>query len=85
MTLPPGPRQAVDEAGADWIKGLREHYRYGAGRLEQWPHGRAANGQNHVRRASNQFCRVSAQALAIACAPAGVDPYVAAVSPAQLL
>ena len=32
------PRQAVDEAGADWIDDIK-HDRHGAGRLQQRPHG----------------------------------------------
>ena len=45
----------------------------------------AASGQDDVRRERDQFRRVSANAFGIACAPADVDPHVAAVGPAQLL
>ena len=64
------PRQALDEAGADRIGDLHEHDRHGAGRLLQWPDGRAANGQDDVRRERDQFRRVSANCVGIAGAPA---------------
>jgi hypothetical protein len=52
-----GPRQVRDEAGPDRIRGLREHDRHRAGRLQQWRHDRAARGQNDVRRERDQFLR----------------------------
>ena len=42
-------------------------------------------GQDDVRRERDQFGRVSANVVGIAVGPAGVDPHVAAVGPAQLL
>ena len=78
-------RQAVDEAGADRIADDREHDRHGAGRLQQRPHGRAAMGQDDVRRERGQFRRVSANFGGIGRGPADVDPHVAADGPAQLL
>jgi hypothetical protein len=79
------PRQARDEAGPDRIRGLREHDRYRAGRLQQRRHNRAARGQDYVRRERDQFCRVLTNALGIACGPAVLDPHVAADSPAPFL
>ena len=64
------PRQALDEAGADRIGDWHEHDRHGAGRLLQRPHGRAASGQDDVRRERDQFRRVFANAVGIARAPA---------------
>ena len=45
----------------------------------------AASGQDDVRRERDQFRRVFANVVGIARAPAGVDPHVAAVGPAQFL
>ena len=42
-------------------------------------------GQDDVRRERDQFRRVSANAVGIACGPASIDPHIAAVGPAQLL
>ena len=85
MALPPGRARLLDEAGADRIGDGREHDRHGAGHLQQRRHGRAAIGQDDVRRERDQFRRVLANRVGIACAPAVVDPHVAAVGPAQLL
>ena len=63
------PRQAVDEAGADRIGDNHEHDRHSAGRLQQRPYGRAAMGQDDVRRERDQFRRVSANALGVARRP----------------
>jgi hypothetical protein len=41
-------------------------------------------GQDDVRRERGQFDRVLANHVGIACAPAGLDPHVAADSPSQL-
>ena len=79
------PRQAFDEAGADRIGDDREHDRHRAGRLQQRPHGRAARGQDHVRRERGQFRRVFANVVGAACGPAIVDPHVLPDDPAQLL
>ena len=46
-------------------------------------HGSA--GQDDVRREREQFRRVSALALDIVLAPAGIDPHIAAIAPTQLL
>src|SRR6185369_16533224 len=48
-------------------------------------HTEGAAGQNNIRRECNQFLRVAAIALGIVHAPAGVNPHVAVVAPAQLL
>jgi len=44
------PRQAIDEASADRIGGVREHDGHGAGYRQQCRHGRARRGQDDVRR-----------------------------------
>jgi hypothetical protein len=46
---------------------------------------RPASGQDDVRCEGEQFCRVFTSVVGIACGPAGVDPRLAAVDPAQLL
>jgi hypothetical protein len=79
------PRQALDEAGTDRIRGQREYDRHGAGCLEQRAHGHAAGCKNGVRRERHQFRGVTANALGIAHAPADVDLQVATVGPTQLL
>jgi hypothetical protein len=51
----------------------------------QCHYGRTASSQDDVRRKRNQFRCVSASSIGITGAPAGVDPHVAAIDPAQLL
>ena len=51
----------------------------------QGRHAEGAAGQNNVRHESDQFCRGAAFAVDIVRTPAGFDPHIAAVSPAQLL
>jgi hypothetical protein len=77
------PRHAVDEAGADRIADDREHDWHRAGFPQQRPHGRAAIGQDDVRRERGQFRRVPANVVGIGRGPAGVYPHVAANAPAQ--
>jgi hypothetical protein len=48
-------------------------------------HAQATTGQDDVWRERDQFRRVFASRVGIACAPAILDPHVAAVAPAQLL
>jgi hypothetical protein len=79
------PRQAIDEAAADRVDDRREHDRHGTGYLLQRRHGLAAIGQDDVGRERDQFGRVCAHAVDIAHAPAGDDPHVATVGPAQFL
>src|SRR5262249_47501124 len=55
------------------------------GGLLQCQYGRTASSQNDVRRESNQFRCVSTSPIGITGAPAGVDPHVAAINPAQFL
>src|SRR6516165_4597029 len=78
------PRQTIDEAGADWIAGGREHDRHCPGRLEHWPRS-TAHGQDDIRRERDQFRRVFARVFDSACGPAIISPHVAAIDPAQLL
>ena len=75
--------EAVNEAGANRIGAHREYDRHGAGGLQQWPHGRAAMGQNDVRRQRSQLRRELAGFCGIHSGPARVDPHVAANGPAQ--
>jgi hypothetical protein len=53
--------------------------------MSQRCHAQRAAGQYEVRRQRDQFRRVSAIAIDIVLAPAGVDPDIAAVAPSQLL
>src|SRR5262249_54120798 len=57
----------------------------GAGRLLQCLNARGGRSQNHVRRERPKLLGISVKAIGVARCPAGVDPYVAAVSPARLL
>ena len=85
VALPPGRARLSTKPAPTGSATMREHDRHGAGRLQQRPHGRAASGQDDVRRERDQFRRVFANVVGIARGPAGVDPHVAAVGPAQLL
>src|SRR5262249_48922752 len=80
-----GSGQAIDEAGADRIGDAREHDRQRAGDTLQGGYAQGAACQDDIRRERNQFRRVSALAVDIVRAPAGVDPHIAAVVPAQFL
>ena len=79
------PRQALDEAGADRIGDDQRTRSARCGSPVATAPRRAASGQDDVRRERDQFRRIFANALGIACAPADVDLHVAAVGPAQLL
>src|SRR5262249_1186671 len=48
-------------------------------------HGQGATGQDDVRREREQFRSMFCAAVGIVLAPAGVDPHIAANSPAQFL
>lgn len=63
---------------------LHEHDRHGAGHLLQRPHGRPAIGQDDLRRKRDQFRRIPANAIEVACTPTVVDLHVATVNPPQL-
>ena len=78
VALPPGPRQTIDEAGTDRVGDAREHDWHRAGRLQQRRHRRGATGEDNIWRKRDQFCRIFANALGIASAPAYVDADVAA-------
>src|SRR5262249_31352193 len=75
------PRQTIDEAGADWIAGDREHDRHRPGCLKHWPRS-TAHGQDDIRRERDQFRRVFARVFDSACGPAIINPHVAAIDPA---
>jgi hypothetical protein len=79
------PSERVDESSADRIGDLHKHDGQGAGDTLQRRHAQGATGQNDVRRKRDQFRRVSTITIDIVLAPAGVDPHIAAVGPAQLL
>ena len=67
------PGQGIDETCADWIDSGHEHDRQSAVDMLQCRQARAATGQDDVRRERGQFCCVSARAVDIVLAPAGVD------------
>jgi hypothetical protein len=79
------PRQAFDQAGTDRVGNIHEHDWDRAGRPLQGSHGRAANGQDRVRRERNQFRSVLAKAVGIATGQANVDLQVSVDRPAQLM
>src|SRR5262249_15105006 len=77
--------EARDEAGADWIRGLREHDGHAACRLLQPRHGRAGSRQDDLGHEGDQLRRVSAKEVGIARSPTIVNPYIAPDHPARLL
>src|SRR5262249_22949080 len=77
-------RQTIDEAGTDWIGDDREHDRHGVRRLKYRSCRRAASGHDDVRRERNQFFGLFVTGGGIAPRKAVVEPYVAALRPAQL-
>jgi hypothetical protein len=78
-------RTPLDQAHADRVADVREHDGHGAGRLLQCLNARGGRGKNHVRRERQKLLGKSVKATGVARCPAGVDPHVAAVSPARLL
>ena len=78
-------RQARDDAGADRIDRLREHDRHGTAHPLQQRHDHASGRDDHIRRMSHQFVRVSAPAISIVAAPTKINAKVAADAPAELL
>jgi hypothetical protein len=77
--------QVVNKSGSDRIGNTVEHNGNRVAITLQCCHGQCASGHDDVRRECDQFRRVSAIALNNVPAPAYVDPYSAAVTPAQLL
>jgi len=63
----------------------RKHDRDSTGRLQQGSHSCTAGGQNDIRCKRDQFHRIFADALAITCSPAAIEPHIASVSPSRLL
>src|SRR4029077_14178959 len=55
VALPPRPRQAVDETGADWIGDEREHDRHGAIDPLDCHHALGARGEDDVGSQRDQF------------------------------
>src|SRR5262249_27504355 len=76
--------ETIDEAGADWIRGDREHDRHGVSRLKYCSCRKAARGHDDVRRERDQFFGLFAAGGGIAPSKAIVDPYVAVLRPTQL-
>jgi hypothetical protein len=76
---------ARDETLAHRIGSVREHDGHRTRRLSQCAHFRASVGNDDVWGKCEQFRRVFANALGIACAPACVDPHVCTDGPPQLL
>src|SRR5262249_10572702 len=80
-----GLRQAIDEAGTDWIDDVREHDGYSAGNLLQCPHARGRGCHEDIRRERDQFRRVFTMIVDVSRAwPASVDLHVATVDPTEL-
>src|SRR5262249_12778678 len=77
------PRQAIDQASADWVDHATEHDRYCAGRLLHCGHVEAGISNDDVRRECDQFRGVFAGSVDIASGPADVEARVAAGGPAQ--
>jgi hypothetical protein len=79
------PGQTIDEARANRIGDAREHDRHGACRTLQLPDCATARCEDHVRRERDQFKRVFASVILIACGPAIVDLNVFTDGPTELL
>src|SRR6516164_8995708 len=79
------PRQAVDEAGSNWIGNKHEYDRQRARGLEQRLRPTGAIGEDHVGRERNQLGRDLATIVGAAGGPAVHHPHVAAIDPAQFL
>src|SRR5215471_1737344 len=77
--------QAIDDTGADRISDGREHDGRSAADMLQRRHGEGAAGQDDVRRERDQFCGIFCAPVRVILAPAGVNPYIAANTPAQFL
>jgi hypothetical protein len=75
-------RQAVDEAGVNRIRDLREHDRHFAGRLLHRRHRTGTGSLDDVWRERDQFRRVSASAIDIRRTEPIVDLQVATLGPA---
>src|SRR5262249_39561318 len=77
--------QAIHDTGADRISDGREHDGRSAADMLQRCHGEGAAGQDDVRRERDQFCGIFCALVRVILAPAGVNPYIAANTPAQFL
>jgi hypothetical protein len=77
--------QAIDDTGADRISDGREHDRQSAADMLQGCHSQGAAGQDDVRGERNQSRRMFYALVGIVLAPAGLDPYIPANTPAQFL
>jgi hypothetical protein len=70
VALPPGRARLSTKPGADRIGHRGEHDWQGASRLEQWPYGRAAIADDHVRRERRQFRGMSTYVGLVGSGPA---------------
>ena len=77
------PRQAGNEALADWVRDHHEHDRYGVGDWLQDGQRRRALRHEHVRRQADQFPCQRQRQLGVVSEEAIVDPNVAALRPSQ--
>src|SRR5262249_42242026 len=77
--------QGIDQAGADRIAYGREHDRQSAADMLQRHYGQGAAGQDDVRREGDQFRSRFCALVGTVVAPAGVDPHIAANTPAHFL
>src|SRR5262249_42363304 len=77
--------QAIDDTGADWITNGREHDRQSAAAPLQCCRGQGAACQDDVRGERDQSRSLFYTLVGNVLAPAGLDPYIPANAPAQLL
>jgi hypothetical protein len=78
-------RQTVDKPRTDRIADPHEYNWHRAGHLLHSQNARGRRGQDDIRRERKQLVGIFAKAINIARGPAGIDPHVAAIAPAQLL
>jgi hypothetical protein len=78
-------RQAIDNASADRIGDCRKHDRQSAVDTLQRCHSQGAAGQDDVWGERNQIRSVFYGLVGVVLAPACVDPYIPANTPAQFL
>jgi hypothetical protein len=83
--LPPGRANVSTKPAPTRIGDANEHNRQVARDPLQRCHTQAANGQNNVRRKSDQFRSVFAMKVCIAGTPAMLDLQVATECPAPFL
>src|SRR5215475_6859083 len=77
--------EAIDDAGSDRIGDGSEHDRQSAVDMLQRHDGQGAARQDDVWRERDQLRSIFCAQVGIILAPAGVDPYIAANTPARFL